>query len=244
MPHVPVRAAALLLVCLAASAQGRAAEPLEPRLVTVTGRGEVRAAPDRATVTLGILARASALEAARSEANRVVAALLALARELKVADGDVRTTRLSVNPEYDEGDGRRARRLVAYQVQRQLIVELKDIDRLGELIEKGLGAGANLASEPLLDSSRRAELEREALGRAVADARANAAVIARALDGTVGGVRAVTAGGAEGAPLPMQRGVIAPMAAVTAAATYQPGELAFRASVTASFDLLPGAAPR
>lgn len=236
-------AAAILLAGLAASAPGRAAEPPEPRLVTVSGRGEVRAAPDRATVTLGILARAPALESARAEANRVVGALLGVARELKIADADVHTTRLGVSPEYDYGDGKRARRLVGYVVQRQLVVELKDIDRLGELLERGLNAGANLAGEPLLDSSRRAELEREALARAVADARANAAVIARALDCSVGSAHSATQGGAEGPqPIPMQRMAMA--AGAAAPETYQPGELAFAASVSVRFELVPGPAPR
>jgi len=236
-------AVAVLIAGLAASAGARATEAPEPRLVTVSGRGEVRAAPDRATVTLGIQTRAATLEPARADANRVVAALLAVARELRIADADVHTTRLSVSPEYDYGDGKRARRLAGYVVQRQLVVELRDIDRLGELLEKGLGAGANLASEPLLDSSRRAELEREALARAVADARANAAVIARALDSSVGAAHSATQGAAEGpAPMPMQR---LAMAGTTAAAdSYQPGELTLSATVTARFELVAGPAPR
>ena len=234
-------ASAVLLAGLASAAA--AADGPPPHVVTVTGHGEVRAAPDRATVTLGILAQAPSLDAARADANRTVAALLAVARDLKIADADVRSTRLAVNPEYDFGDGKRARRLVGYSVQRQLVVELRDIDRLGELLEKGLGAGANLAGEPQLDSSRRATLERDALARAVADARANALVIATALDAGVGAVRAVTQGGAEGAaPMPMQRFAAAARAA--APETYQPGELTIAATVTASFELVPAAAPR
>jgi uncharacterized protein len=237
MRRVPVVAAAILLAGLVASVPGRAAEPPETRLVTVSGRGEVRAAPDRATVTLGILARGAALEPARAEANRVVGALQGVARELRIAAADVRTTRLSVSPDYDYGDGKRARRLVGYVVQRQVVVELRDIDRLGELLEKGLSAGANLAGEPVLDSSRRAEFEREALAGAVADARANAAVIARALDCGVGGARDAVQGGAESRqPFPTQRMALA--AAAAAPETYQPGELAFAASVTVRFELV------
>jgi hypothetical protein len=234
----------LLLAGIGAGAPGLAAEPPEPRQITVSGQGEVHAAPDRATVTLGILARAPALDAARAEANRVVGALLAVTRGLKVADADVRTTRLSVGPEYDYGDGKRPRRLTGYTVQRQLVVELKDIDRLGELIEQGLGAGANLAAEPQLDSSRRADLERDALARAVEDARANAAVIARALGAAVGSARAVTQSGAGGRPpAPVMRVAMAAAAPAAAPETYQTGELSFSATVTASFDLVPGTAP-
>jgi uncharacterized protein len=237
MRRLRVVAAALLLAGPGASLPGQAAEPPETRLVTVSGRGEVRAAPDRATVTLGILARGPALEPARAEASRVVGALQGVARELRIAEADVRTTRLNVSPDYDFGDGKRARRLVGYVVQRQVVVELRDIERLGELLERGLNAGANLAGEPVLDSSRRAELEREALARAVADARANAAVIARALDCSVGSARGAVQGGAESPqPVPMQRLALA--AAAAAPDTYQPGELTFAASVTVRFELV------
>ena len=242
MPQIRNTAAAIVLAGLAAGSAARAADAPEPRLITVAGRGEVRAVPDRATVTLGILARAPALETARAEANRVVAALLAVTRALQLAEADVHTTQLSVSPEYDFSAGQRSRRLLGYSVQRQVTVVLKDMARLGELIEKGLDAGANLASEPSLDSSRRPELEREALARAIADARANAAVVARALDGGVGAAHEVVQGGAFVRSLPMQ-GLAAAAVAADVNANYQPGELAFRANVTASFELLAAPAP-
>ena len=229
-----IAAIALLL----GAATAASAEPPEPHLITVIGHGVVHAPPDRATVTLGILVRGPALETVRADANRVTGALLAVTRELKIDDRDVRTTRISVSPEWESADAKHARRLAGYVVERQIIVELKDLDRLGELVEKGLSAGANLASEPLLDSSRRADLEREALGRAVADARLNAAAVARALDGGVGAVHRVDQGGI--APMPVQRMA---MARVGEAATFQTGELAFDATVTASFQFVASGAP-
>ena len=228
---------ALAWLALAAVAQGAPAD--EVREVTVVGRGEVRAAPDRATVTLGVHASAPTVAAARGDADRVVMALLAVTRGLKIADADVRATGLSVSPDYDFGDGRRPRKLLGYSVDRQVVVVLRDIDRLGEVIERGLGAGANTASSPQLDSSRRAELEREALARAVADARANALAIAQALEATLGRVRAVRQGGAE-APVPQEIVVTAARyAGAPPAQTYQPGEIVFDATVSASFDLVP-----
>jgi len=243
MRHRPASVAVVLLATVATCTAALAAEP-PPHLVTVAGRGEVRAAPDRATVTLGVVARAPTVEPARTEANRVVAALLAVARGLKIADADVHATRLTVSPEYDFGDGKRPRRMVGYTVQREVVVELRDIDRLGDLIEKGLAAGANLATDAVLDSSRRADLEREALARAVADARANAAVIAQALDAGVGVVRAVTQGGASEAPPRLFLQSLARPSAAGGGETYQPGELTFAATVTASFDLIPAAVAR
>jgi uncharacterized protein YggE len=244
--HRPSSLFAAILACaLALAATRGSAEPGEPRLVSVTGAGEVRAAPDRAIVTLGIEARETTLEAARTTANRVVAALLKVTRDLKIPESSVRSTRVGVNPEYNWNDGRHQRQLVGYNVQRQLIVDLRDLERLGELIEKSVTAGANLVGDPILDSSERADLERQALARAVDDARRNAAVLARALDASVGPPRSVstTATGGRPMPLPMARVAAAKAMSAEAPETYQSGELTFTATVSATFDLVPGAAP-
>jgi uncharacterized protein len=242
MPRSIAMLAVLVLGALTAAT--RAAEPgcdieQRARVLSVSGAGEVRAQPDRATVTLGILAREPTLAAARAGANRVMTALLALTRDLAIAAEQVHSTRVAVNPEYSWNEPRRERRLVGYVVQRQLIVELRDLERLGELLEKGLSAGANLVAEPVLDSSRRADLEREALARAAADARHNAVVLATALDASVGAPRSVATASAQ-RPLPLQRMALATAAPAEAPESYQSGELTFTATVTASFDLVPG----
>ena len=240
-PPALAGAGALLgALALLASAPGRAADIAEPRLVSVTGHGEVRAAPDFAIVALGIVARQPTLAGARTEANGVVEALLKLTRDLRLPPERVRSTRIGVNPEYSWNAQRRERQLVAYVVQRQLIVDLRELDKLGELVERSVTAGANLVNEPVLDSSRRAELEREALALAVADARSNAGVIAHTLGCSVGAARSVASNGGASPPRPMAMARVAMAGADAGAApqTYQTGELSFEASVSASFDLV------
>ena len=238
-------AAGILLGALAliAAAPGRAADTADARLVSVTGHGEVRATPDLAVVTLGIVARQPTLAGARAEANHVVEALLQVTRDLRLAPERVRSTRIGVNPEYSWNAKQRERQLVGYVVQRQLIVDLRDLDKLGELIERGITAGANVVSEPALDSSRRADLEREALALAVTDARSNATVIARTLGGSVGAARNVTSSGVASPPMPMAMAHVAMSKAESGAApeSYQSGELNFAANVSATFDFVaPG----
>ena len=112
-----------VLAVAAAIPAARAAEHEEPRVVSVGGQGEVRAQPDRATVTLGVLARRPTVEAARQEANRVQAALLGVTRGLGIADAQVRSTRINVSPEYTWNEARRQREFAGYLVQRQIVVD-------------------------------------------------------------------------------------------------------------------------
>lgn len=240
---IPALLAVLLAVPASAAPGGDGAEP---RTLTVAGTGEVHAIPDRATVTLGIQAREPTLEAARSTANQVVTRLLKAARDLGIADAQIHSTRVSVSPEVNYNDPKHGHPIVAYTVQRQVIVDLRDIDRLGELLERGISAGANVAGEPVLDSSRRADLEREALAKAVADARANAQVLATALDAGVGAARTVNVGSTDAGRPFMQPMAMLRASPKEAAApeSYQSGELSFTASVTVTFDLVPRAATR
>lgn len=245
-PHHPRRSLAGLLPLVLALATLGSALPAgaeaPPRLVAVGGRGEVRVEPDQAKVALGVEAREPTLEAARLRANRTVEALLKLTRELGIPERQVASTRLSVMPEYVWEEKSAQRRLVAYQVSRTVNIDLRDLEKLGALVERGLSLGANQAGDPVLDHSRRTELEREALALATKDALRNATAMAAALGLTVGSARSLSATQDSSGPVPMAAPMTMRTLAVAADAgapqTYQTGEIVFRASVNASFDLL------
>ena len=115
--------------------------------------------------------------------------MLALTRELKIDPKHVNATRLQVQPEYRWNENDRKRVLLGYMVSRQIEVELRDLDQLGTLLERAVDAGVNQVGDPMLDSSRRKELEREAMTKAVEDARLNAEALARAAGAKLGAVR-------------------------------------------------------
>jgi len=228
---------ALLLASLS-SASVFAAEIV--RSVSVSGQGKVVAEPDRATLVLGAETHRPQLDVARKEVGRIMESLLALTRELKLDQKLVRSTRLNVQPEFVWNEKTRRNDLSGYVVSRQLEVDLRDLDKLGILLERAVSAGANTVNEPQLDSSRRGELEREALAKAVEDARLNAAVLATSAGARLGAVKSLNA--SAGMVMPMvQRSFGMKTAAMESAdagaATYQAGQMTFNANVQAEFDL-------
>ncbi|MDJ0928775.1 MAG: SIMPL domain-containing protein [Gammaproteobacteria bacterium] len=230
MKHLFLPAVCLFIVLPAAAEE-------DSRSVSVTGTASVIATPDKALINMGVEARNMDLQAARDRVARVAANFLKLADKLGIPEGKVQTTGLTMRPEYRWDRDGQQQQLQGYYVQRQLQVELDDIELLGELIEAAVNSGVNQVSPPLLDSSRRDELHREALAAAARDARANAAALAAALDGRIGPVRSVQAGGFPRPPQPMMRSDVAPMALETAAETYQTGDIKIDARVSAVFDL-------
>jgi uncharacterized protein len=229
------------LACMTALAciDGANAEEIR-RSVNVSGQGEVKAEPDRATLTLGVESRKPKMEDARAEVTKTVDAILKLTRELKIDAKFVRATRINIQPEYNWDNNARERNLIGYYVTRQVEVDLPDLEKLGTLIERAVDLGVNQIGDPQLDSSRRRDLEREALAKAVEDAHANAEAVAKAAGARVGAPRVISANsGFVPAPVPMQFKVAAArMEGADASQSYQSGQLGFTANVQVEYELI------
>jgi uncharacterized protein len=221
-----------------------AAEAERPRTISVSGQGEIQAEPDRATVSLGVESRKPKMEDARAEVAKTVDAVMKLTRELKIDPKYVRTTRINVQPEYNWDNNARERNLIGYFVSRQVEVDLRDLDKLGQLIERSFDVGVNQVGAPQLDSSKRRDLEREALAKAVEDARLNAEAVAKAAGGRLGPPRTISASSGFVPPQPLAMRNKAMMAeASDAGAAYQGGQLGFNGTVQVEYDLIPLASP-
>jgi len=225
-------AAALLLTCGVAAAEREAS-------VTASGAGSAEAAPDIALLHFGVTARRPTVAEGRDEVARGVARLITLARDTGLEDDDISTAALSVRPDQEFDPKTRTSKLVGYVVSRQVTLKLKDIGRLGEITEQALGLGVTEASPATFDSSRRDELEAEALAEAARDARRRAEVMAQALGVRLGPPLQIQTGGVAGPPGPMlMRSSMAEADGMSGAETYQPGLISVSASVTASFTLI------
>jgi len=218
------------------------AEAERPRIISVSGQGEIQAEPDRAVLTLGVEARKPKMEDARAEVTRTVEAVMKLTRELKIDQKYVRATRINVQPEYNWDDKARERNLIGYYVSRQVEIELRDLEKLGQLMERSFDLGVNQVGDPRLDSSKRRELEREALAKAIADAKLNAEAVAKAAGARIGPPRTISASsGFVPPPMPMAKTQMmrAEAASDSAAQSYQSGQMGFSGSVQVEYDLIP-----
>ncbi|HVF16630.1 MAG TPA: SIMPL domain-containing protein [Steroidobacteraceae bacterium] len=231
---------AAALSCALWVSGANAAEADRLRTVSVQGQGEVQAEPDRAFITLGVESRKLKLEEARADVARAVEAVLKLTRDLKIDQKLVRSTRVNVQPEYNWDNNARERNLIGYFVSRQVEIELRDLEKLGQLLERATDLGVNQLGDPRLDSSKRRELEREALAKAVEDARANADTVAKASGGKLGSARTISASsGFVPPPMPMARMKVAMAAeAADASQSYQSGQMSFTGTVQIEYDLI------
>lgn len=231
--------ACLVLAAGAASAQMPGMEPM-PRTISVSGSGTIDATPDIAHLTLAVQHRDANMQVARDATIKVSKAFLALCTKLGIKENKIRTSGLTIQPEYRWDEKQNQQVFTGYFVQRQLQVEINDLDKLGDVIEGAIDAGVNEVSPPQLDSSKRKELNRDALAAATADAKANAERIATSLGVKLGAVRTVVAGGSSPPPMPMQelRLATVSMSDASQKTNYVPGEISFESRVDATFDVI------
>ena len=216
------------------------AETENLRLITVSGKGEVNVNPDRATLTLGVESRSPVLDKARDEVNATTNRFLKFAKDLGIKDKHISTTGANIRPEYNWDNKSGERNLIGYFVSRSLVVDLRDLDKLGQLVEGAVDLGVNQVSDPALGLADQSGAEKEALKLAAEDARRNANVLAKTLGVKVGQVRSITATDMGYAP-PRPTGGVRMMRAEAAqadgAASYSAGQVQFSTRVNAQFDI-------
>jgi uncharacterized protein YggE len=162
------------------------------RMVTVTGSATIRSAPDEAVVTLGVQTQAptaqGALQQNASRMNDVMKAILGDG----VKSADIATAWVNLYPNYDSGGNV----IVSYSAQNQVDVTVRDLSKVGSIIDDAVGAGANLSSGIQFQLSDQNQGVERALGEAVANARAKAMALASAGDASLGSVVTITEGSA------------------------------------------------
>ena len=159
-----------MLVAAPASAQEPPAATL--RTIVTTGQAIVRRAPDRAFVRC--CGRVAGTESARRAVTEREGDGVGPGphRQMGIAKDAVRTTGYNIQQEFDFANGRRVPR--GYVARNAVEVRVDALERLGDLLDAVVEAGATNVSGVRFDLRDRAGAEREALRQAVADARARA----------------------------------------------------------------------
>ena len=222
-PRAPVSAFAL--VALLAPLPARAAE----RLVTVTGEATVSVAPDVAVIRIGVASQGKTAREASDANARQMTAVLAAIKEAGIAERDVQTSRLSLQPQYDPNKGGTAR-LLGFQVTNQLTIKIRDVAKMPGILDRTIGAGANEMSGIEFVVSQQGKLLDQARDDAIVDARRKAEIHARAAGAKLGPVVAIAEEGSAPPPRLMQ-------AMRAGAVPVAPGEQTLRATVTVSYEL-------
>ncbi|PXF44327.1 26 kDa periplasmic immunogenic protein [Gracilariopsis chorda] len=206
-----------------------------PRTITVSGRGTGSAPPDTATINTGVQTTAATAQEALAANNRQFQSVLAVLSEQGIEDRDVQTSFFNVNPQFRRGPNGEQLGITGYRVSNQVRVIVRDIDKLGQILDALVTAGSNQVSGVSFSIEDNQEITDTARAAAVADATRTAGVYAAAAGISVGRLIAISDQSIQ-APLP--RAVSLDAGAAGFGVPIASGELQVTSNVNLQFELV------
>lgn len=257
-------AALILAMAAAGTAAAQPSPPASVRLdpggaiLNVTAEGRSRRQPDLATFNAGVVTRGkTAAEALAANARRMDAVIAALKRA-GVADRDLQTSTLSLQPQYyyppqrpisggasEQPAAPEPPRIIGYEARNTVTARVRKIDDVGSIVDALVKAGSNQVDGPYFTIENQDAATDEARAQAMAVARQRAELYARSADLKVGRILTITEGGGY---FPVQQQVIltgsmagapppAPPPPPPPGSSVQAGELTVSASLSVQFAL-------
>lgn len=234
----PMLVASAAAVPAAAQAQASAQTPMPGGAIAgtrldVVATGEVMRVPDIARIGAGVVTQAPTATAAIAQNARQMASMRAALRAAGIADRDVQTSTISLQPEYRYVENQ-SPVLTGYRASNEVNVRFRDIADTGRILDALVAQGANQINGPSLSIDKPEEAMNEARAAALTSARARAELYARQLGKRVTRIVSISeAGGFYAPPQPM----IQAMARDAASTKIDPGEQAVSVSLSVSFEL-------
>lgn len=175
----------------------------QPAIISVTGEGTVEIAPDMATLNLGVTTEADTAAEALKANSEGLAAALARLKEAGVAERDIQTSGLTVNPNYIYPSDGAQPKINGYIASNMVTVRVRDLSTLGPTLDGVVADGANTLNGVVFGLQEPDTTTDEARRRAVTDAQHKAALYAEAAGVKLGRIASITEQGNYGGPQPM-----------------------------------------
>lgn len=165
----------------------------EPATIVVDGDGKVIAMPDLATINLGVQTEKAEVAAAQKENTEKMNKIIDAIKAQGIKPADIQTTNYQINPQYDYRDG--STKLRGYIVTQNLTLNVRDLSKLGRILEIAGSMGANQVGGLNFTVDKPEMLKNSARDKAISDAKAKAESLAKSLGVRLGAIRSFNEAG-------------------------------------------------
>ncbi len=213
-----------------------------PAIFVLSGEGKASATPDLAIINSGVVSEGASAREALDANTSAMAKLIAAIKESGIEDKDIATSGFSVQPRYiysQRNDGtQEPPRISGYEVRNTVTVKVRDLTKLGAILDKAVTEGSNQVESLTFDIADKKALTDDARKAALADARSKAELYATAAGVKLGRLRELSeqTGGGYPPPRPMLR---MEAKAQSADVPIEPGEQELTVNVTATWEMAP-----
>ncbi|GGZ54940.1 SIMPL domain-containing protein [Lysobacter xinjiangensis] len=209
--------------------------PSDGTLLSVAAQAEARRTPDIANVSAGVVTQAADANAAMRENAAQMAKVVAAIRAAGVAERDVQTAGVNLNPQYRYAENQPPV-ITGYQASNTVNVVVRDIAKLGRILDALVATGANQVNGPTFDIDKKDPVYDEARRAALDKARQRADMYAQALGLRVRRIVSIDETGGMGIPRPVPMMAMAKMER-DVATPISPGENVLSVNLDVVFEL-------
>ncbi len=225
-----------------AFAQEKNVSEKQQTFVVVTGEGEVQAAPDMAILDLSVLREAKTAREALTDNNKAMSKVLGAMKEAGIEDRDLQTSGVNIQPTYtypNDKNGLKAPKIIGYNVTNGLTVRVRDLNKVGDLLDKSIDLGVNQSGGLRFVNDDPSKALMDARKKAMENAMEKAKILTETAGEKVGRVLEITEYVNNGRPMPMARTKMIAMAAEPASDSVplSAGENSYNVNVTVKFEI-------
>lgn len=217
------------------------AAPAYAGTISIEGTGEVTAAPDTAIVNSGVTTQGATAREALDANTEAMNALIAELRQAGIEEHDIQTSSFTVTPNYVYSDARDENgytlppKISGYQVSNIVMVRVRDLESLGQVLDRSVTVGANTVNGVTFSVSDPSQLYNKARRAAFADAREKAELYAEVAGETLGELESIRE--SQTFDQPPQPYMMRTMAeAADASVPIESGELTFTINVSVTWE--------
>ncbi len=155
--------------------------------ITILGEGEVYAKPDLAIADFSVVNEALTVEKAVSDNAEKMNSVIKALKEKGIDDKDVKTTTFYLSPRYEYKQTETEimsypsskRVLVGYELTQGIEVKIRDLSKIGAIIESATNSGANEVGDLQLKIDKDDDFKKQARESAIKDAKEKASELAK-----------------------------------------------------------------
>ncbi|CAN5387850.1 hypothetical protein BH10PSE1_BH10PSE1_15340 [soil metagenome] len=236
--------AATALTAPAAFAQSTGSQPVQSTIqmiqtqpsLNLSATGEVKVAPDMATINFGVVTEAPTAQAAMAQNATRMTEVAAAMRRAGLAERDIQTSGLNLQAQYDYAENQPPK-LRGYQATNRVTVNIQDLTKVGTTADAVVAAGVNQIDGISFGLKNPKAAEDEARRMAVTALQSKARLYAEALGVTLGGIRSLNEGGGYTPPQPMPMMFARASMAGADSTPVSAGELSVKIDITGVYDL-------
>jgi uncharacterized protein len=237
IPSRMTAASAGLLALLAMQVPALADNTPPIRTMTLSGEGEVKAAPDEAQLSVGVVNQARTAAAALAANSHAMNEVFGTLKHLGIPDKAMQTSNFSVTPQYQTThNGNGPQRIANYEVSNTVFFTVDDLGKLGPALDALVASGSNALGDIAFTIRDPKQLLAQARAAAMKDAIERAQTYAHAAGVQLGPIVSISEGGSE-APSPVFRAAKGMMMAMAAPTPVAAGQLSVTATVNITFEI-------